>query len=219
MRYNIIRFTLRNINNPVAHSMQLHYIILKQSDLTSSSKHTIRIQDSSKSTHSINITLIVISNTSLFNPGPVNGTSSHISVMYHNVQGLIPFSNLGDKCPNLDQTKIYGLKSSIAINKPDIIVLNETWLKKSILDNEILDPKFYKIYRLDRSQETHPLYPENIKKIRKNGGGVLIGVGTQLVLTSSIIKIKFRAELLAVAFEFLLTLSLRQAGAVSKKNI
>ena len=98
-------------------------------------------------TSSINITLIIISNTSLLNPGPSNNnnTSNHISVIYHNVQGLIPFSNLADKCPNLDQAKIYELNSSIAINKPDVIVLNETWLKESILDNEILDIKFYRV--------------------------------------------------------------------------
>ena len=115
--------------------------------------------------------------------------------MYHNVQGVIPFSSLGDKCPNLDQIKIFGLKSSITINKPDVIILNETWLKESILD-----PNFYKLYRLDRYQETHPIDPDNIKKFRKNGGGVLIGVCTQLALTPNIVKIKCRAELLAVEF-------------------
>ena len=120
--------------------------------------------------------------------------------MYHNVQGLIPFSNLGDKCPNLDQTKIFELKSSITINKPDVIILNETWLKESILDNEILDPNFYKLYRLDICQKTHPIDPDNIKKFRKNGGGVLIGVSTQLALIPNIVKIKCRAELLAVEF-------------------
>ena len=70
----------------------------------------------------------------MLNPGPNNNNSNNISVMYHNVQGLIPFSNLGDKCPNLDQTKIFELKSSITINKPDVIILNETWLKESILE-------------------------------------------------------------------------------------
>ena len=112
----------------------------------------------------------------------------------------------------------------IAINKPDIIVLNETWLKKSILDNEILDPKFYKIYRLDRSKETHPLDPENIKKIRKNGGGVLIGVSTQLVLTSSIIKIKCRAELLEIEFLLrdktkMIISTCYRVGTLGKKNL
>ena len=120
--------------------------------------------------------------------------------MYHNVQGLMPFSNLADKCPNLDQTKIYELKSSIAINKPDVIVLNETWLKESILDNEILDTKFYKLYRLDRSQKTHPIDPYNVKKFRKNGVGVLIGVNNQLVLTYNVVEIKCSAEFLAIEF-------------------
>ena len=46
---------------------------------------------------SINKALIIMSNTSLLNPGPANT----LSVVYQNVQGLIPFSNLADNCPNL----------------------------------------------------------------------------------------------------------------------
>ena len=143
--------------------------------------------------------------------------------MYHNVQGLIPFSSLGDKCPNLDQTKIFELKSSITINKPDVIILNETWLKESILDNEILDPNFYKLYRLDRCQDTHPIDPDNIKKFRKNGGGVLIGVSTQLALTPNIVKIKCRAELLAVEFLLsdktkLIISTCYRVGTLGRKN-
>ena len=77
--------------------------------------------------------LIVISNTSILNPGPTNT----VSVFYQNIQGLIPFSNLADNCPNLDVTKVAELQCSINLNKPDIIILNETWLKSSILDTEI----------------------------------------------------------------------------------
>ena len=117
------------------------------------------------------------------------------------VQGLIPFSNLADKCPNLDVTKIYELKSHIATNKPNVIILNITWLKETIIDNEILDANFYKMYRLDRSQKTHPIDPSNSKKFRKNGGGVLIVINNELILTSNVVNIKCRAELLATEFE------------------
>ena len=68
---------------------------------------------------------------SLVNPGPAN----RISVVYQNVQGLIPFSNLTDNCPNLDVAKITELHFNVSVNKPDVIILNETWLKSSILDS------------------------------------------------------------------------------------
>ena len=103
----------------------------------------------------INKILIVISNTSILNPGPKNT----VSVFYQNVQGLIPFSNLADKCPNFDVTKIAELQCSINLNKPDIVILNETWLKSTILDTEIFSSEAYKVFRLDRSKYTHPRTP------------------------------------------------------------
>ena len=72
----------------------------------------------------INKALIIMSNTSLLNPGPEN----KVSVVYQNVQGLIQFSSLADRCPNLDVTKIAEFQSYISLNKPDIIILNESWL-------------------------------------------------------------------------------------------
>ena len=44
----------------------------------------------------IHFLLIAIVNPSMLNPGP---SSSNLSVYYQNVQGLIPFSNLGDSHP------------------------------------------------------------------------------------------------------------------------
>ena len=96
---------------------------------------------------SINKILVTISNISLVNPGPTN----RIFVVYQNVQGLIPFSNLPDNCPNLDVTKMTELQFNVSVNKPDIIILNETWLNSSILDSEIFDLEAYKVFRLDRS--------------------------------------------------------------------
>ena len=78
--------------------------------------------------------MIAIVNTSLLNPGPKN-----LKLYYQNVQGLIPFSSLGNAHPNLDRTKICELNTYIHINKPDILFLNETWLKKSIKDHEIIE--------------------------------------------------------------------------------
>ena len=39
--------------------------------------------------------------------------------------------------------------------KPDVIILNETWIKKYILDTKVL-PQNYKIRRVDRTGKTHP---------------------------------------------------------------
>ena len=134
---------------------------------------------------------------SLVNPGPAN----RISVVYQNVQGLIPFSNLTDNCPNLDVTKITELQFNVSVNKPDVIIFNETWLKSSILDSEIFGLEAYKVFRLDRSQKTHPPDPHDPKKFRKYGGGVLIAIKTQLFVQTNYIELKSKSEFLAVEFK------------------
>ena len=100
----------------------------------------------------LNFLMIAIVNPSLLNPGP-----NHISVVYHNVQGLIPFCDMGQTHPRLDQNKLSELQAHVYYNKPDIVVLNETWLRSSILDNEIFPESNYKIFRNDRSQWSHLL--------------------------------------------------------------
>ena len=141
----------------------------------------------------LNFLLITLVNPSLLNPGPNN-----LSVYYQNVQGLIPFSALADLEPNLNMNKVLELQAYLNINKPDIVVLNETWLKKSILDNEVLPSSQYKVFRLDRSPKSHPPDPSNPKKFRKFGGGVLIGVRIDLDIVSKEVKLKRGAEMLAV---------------------
>ena len=89
--------------------------------------------------------MIAIVNTSLLNPGTQN-----LKVYYQNVQGLIPFSNLSFVHPVLDRTKIGELNCYIHINRPDVVILNETWLKKSISDHEVIEDPVYKIFRKDR---------------------------------------------------------------------
>ena len=146
---------------------------------------------------SLNILLIIISNMSLLNPGP-SDLGDGFSVYSHNIQGLITFDTLGNANPNLNLTKIYELQSYAYYHKPDVIVLNETWLKPTIKDDEILDPVTYKIFRLDRSPLTHPIDPKNHKKFRKNGGGVLIAVKNSLGLKPTICKSSCQAELLTI---------------------
>ena len=98
----------------------------------------------------LNRLLIFIVFPGISNPGPkpTSGTNlrhidnknknRNISVFYQNVQGLIPFSNLTDQHPCLDNNKIYELQAYIFNNSPDIIILNETWLKPTVLSSEIL---------------------------------------------------------------------------------
>ena len=79
---------------------------------------------------------------SLVNLGPAN----KISVVYQNVQGLIPFSNLNDNCPNLDVTKVTELQFNVSVNKPDVIILNETELKAPYLTLKFLILKHIKFF-------------------------------------------------------------------------
>ena len=80
--------------------------------------------------------------------------------------------------------------------------MNETWLKKSIEDNELLLSS-YNIIRVDRSSKTHPYDPKFPKKFRKNGGGVLIAHRTDIdISVSKLSLVSCQAELLSVVIKF-----------------
>ena len=100
----------------------------------------------------------------------------------------------------LNVTKCLELSTFLLDSKIDIAILNETWLKSTIKDNEILDSEKFKLFRCDRSPKTHPSDPKNPKKFRVNGGGVLIAVKNDLHFTSKQIKLCCEAEILAVEF-------------------
>ena len=145
----------------------------------------------------INFFTLSLSIPDLKNPGPCNN-NNYLSVFYQNVQGLIPFSQLNNPNPTLDHTKIMEMHAYINEQEPDIIKLNETWLKSTIDDNEIIPCNLYKIFRCDRSTTSHPIDPDNPKRYRRNGGGVLIAIKLSLLLSSNIINIKYKAEFLAI---------------------
>ena len=119
----------------------------------------------------LNFLLIAIVNPSLLNPGPKS-----LKVCFQNVQGLIPIKDMPLKQPSLNETKIKELNAYINMNKPDIIILNETWLKSSIANREVIKNELYSdnIYRNDRSRITHPEDPSDPDKYKRHGGGVLI---------------------------------------------
>ena len=144
---------------------------------------------------------LFICNPTICNPGPISSpqfkTSSDLSIFYQNVQGLIPFSNLAQDHPKLDNNKIFELNAYINSHNPEVIIINETWLKPSILDSEIFPPDKYEIHRLVRSEKTHPIDPLNSKKYRRNGG-VLIAINVSLSVESKTIPTNCSAELLAI---------------------
>ena len=146
--------------------------------------------------------MIAITNCSLLNPSPEQLLGSKndksFSVYYQNVQGLILFTELNKKHPNLDYWKIAEIHAYIHKKHPDVIILNETWLKSSILDEEIFPINDYKVFRCDRSDITHPKDPYNPSKFRKNGGGVLIAISSSLQVSSNITNLKCGADLMAV---------------------
>ena len=144
----------------------------------------------------INFLLIAVSNPSMKNPGPQN--LGNFSVFYCNVQGLIPFGELAADNPMLNVTKVHELNHLLSIKKPDIVIYNETWLKSSISDSEVLPTNSYKVFRLDRTSYTHPPDPNNSRKFRTNGGGVLIGIKHDLDIVSKEIPVRCRAEILSI---------------------
>ena len=141
----------------------------------------------------LNFLLIGICNPSILNPGP-----NSLSVSFQNVQGLMPFSQLGKSQPKLDQTKIFELNAYLATNKPDVLVLNETWLNKSVKDGEVIGDHNYDVYRSDRSEVTHPADPNNPRKFRKFGGGVMIAVRSDIDASLKRLSMRRGAEILAV---------------------
>ena len=146
----------------------------------------------------INSALIVIINPSLLNPGP----SSSLKIVSFNCQGLIPFSELNSDHPQLDITKIHEINAYIEINKPDILMLNETWLKKSIKKGELFPVDTFKIFRLDRTPKTHPPDPSIPNKFRKNGGGVLIAIRRDLDIESTRLEFQCAGEILGLTLKF-----------------
>ena len=149
----------------------------------------------------LNFLLVTIVNPSLLNPGP--NQENKLTFSYQNVQGLIPYRELGKKNPELDKVKVTELNSYISHYKPSVVLLNETWLKGSIGDSEVICDKLnYKIFRLDRSKKTHPPDPSDSEKFRLNGGGVLIAINRATDIESVQVSHKVSAEIVAATLTF-----------------
>ena len=73
---------------------------------------------------------------------------------------IYEISNLRNQNLTVNMTKLYELHGHIFTTKPDVTILNETWLKKSILDTQVL-PQNYKIRRVHGTGKTHPWDPSH----------------------------------------------------------
>ena len=135
--------------------------------------------------------LIAIVNPGLLNPG------SNLKICYENVRGLIPFSELGKPQPRLDLAKIFELNAYANQNRPNVLILNETWLVKSIKNSDLIYNN-YDIIRNDRSQVSHPPDTSNPQKFREFGGAVLIAVRSDLKASFERLPARKGAEILAV---------------------
>ena len=144
----------------------------------------------------------------IINPGPprsdykskASRNIKELNVLYQNAKGFV---NLKDNSnsPRLFTNKVLDFQGYIFSQKPDVIILNETWLNRNILDNELFPNNSYRVFRRDRSSESHP-YDENCpKKFRVKGGGVLVAVRSDLDVNCTLHKIKgtkAKAEIISV---------------------
>ena len=83
-----------------------------------------------------------------------------------------------------------------------MVILNETWFKKPILDSELFPNKSYEVFRRDRSNFSHPPDKNNPQKFKTQGGGVIIAFRSDLDITSTEYEISqggiAKAEILSV---------------------
>ena len=201
MEYNIHHTTVSLINHDMLYNFYLHYsnipTQLRYLEIENIVTTTVLLIKIILYILLIIFLLIAITNSSLINPGPVSHATG-LNIFYQNVQGLVPFTELNKNHPRLDNTKISEIHAFIHDKKPDIIVFNETWLRNTILDQEILPDDQYKMFRRDRSNESHPPDLDNPQKFRRNGGGVLIAINCSLKVSFNVINLKCNAEMLAV---------------------
>ena len=101
----------------------------------------------------------------------------------------------------LNITKILELQSYVHYHQPDIVVLNETWLKSCINDSEIFHNNGYKVFRRDRNPDSHPPDPSNSNKFKSNGGGILIAVSNSLHMSPKVMKSDSKAEILSITLQ------------------
>ena len=144
----------------------------------------------------MNLLLILLTIPNLINPGP----SSDLNVIYQNTQGFV---NIRAKSPSpcFFTSKVLDFQGFLFHEKPDVVILNETWLNQHILDSEIFPNNSYKVFRRDRSLKSHPLCNKDPSKFKVNGGGVAIAFRSDLDVATAEFKLKdgsAKAEIISV---------------------
>lgn len=141
---------------------------------------------------SLTLTLLVICNCSMLNPGPRG-----LSVLYNNVRGLVSPGHLSSTSPPLNMNKMLEIQDYVYNREVDIVIMNETWLKPKIESTAIF-PTNFKVVRVDRSSHSHPYDPHS-NRYREHGGGVLIAHREDINISSfRFSKPNSQAELLTL---------------------
>ena len=146
----------------------------------------------------INFILIVLTTPSIVNPGPSNPFIIHsdIRVAYCNAQGFIMMSSMRGNQPIFQTNKLLDFQSFLHVEKPDIVVINETWLNEHINSNEIVDEQYYKCFRSDRSAEDKQKYG------KKGGSGVIILCRQDLDISTRLVNIESNLPILSIEIKF-----------------
>ena len=141
----------------------------------------------------LNLILIVLTNPCIVNPGP---QAPNIKVSYCNAQGLIMMSSMRGRQPIFQTNKLLDFQSYIHLNKPDLVILNETWLNEYIKTSEIVGEEYYKAFRQDRTAQDKEKYG------KVGGGGVLILCQQDLEINITEIKKPTRLPIISVELKF-----------------
>ena len=147
----------------------------------------------------INLILIVLVTPSIINPGPIinrENSPTSLKVAYCNMQGIIMMSTIRGKQPIFQTNKLLDFQNYLHMYKPDIVVINESWLNEFIHTNEVISENYYKCYRQDRSQEDMAKYNKH------DGGGVFILVKQGINIETKLVSINCDIPILSIEVKF-----------------
>ena len=142
--------------------------------------------------YSINLILIIIATPSIVNPGPAQNS---LSVAYCNAQGFILMNSIGGSQPIFQTNKLLDFQNFVFSEKPDVVIVNESWLNCHINSNEIIEEKYYKMFRFDRQENDKKRYK------KKGGGGVFILVKQDLDIKTKLACVRNPHSLPIVSVE------------------
>ena len=145
----------------------------------------------------LNLILIVLTTPSIVNPGPYHTSNpTNLKVVYCNAQGFIMMSSIRGNQPILQTNKLLDFQSFIHTEKPDIVIVNETWLNEHINSNELVNEQYYRCFRSDRSTEDKQKY------CKKGGGGVIILSRQDIDITTRNINIQCTLPIVSIEIKF-----------------